>query len=320
MAQHGRRQQRVGRRRSRPHPLDQAAADDQVRPRHPRLQQPVNRHARMPAPRRPHCDTLHRPAQSRCQIARGQARASLARSVSELAQQSRQSPAIGVLPQPLAAQSLARHSQGVQQIGQQRVLAIGHQRGQHGFRLGPPRGEGLPAAPIRPRAHHRAQRRQARRWPRPAQHPVKPPDILQPSRPPLSGAHQGMPQQRHQGHRRRPLAQNLRQQQDHPPGGGLGQGASGGVVRLDAPALQMRHNARRQPPVRRHQSHTPFGRFQRLAHQDGDGLRLFAGVRGFHQADCGQAAARLGQIHPPRRSSRRQEQVRNRHAARRRRR
>jgi hypothetical protein len=70
-----------------------------------------------------------------------------------------------------------------------------------------------------------------------------------------------------------------------------------------------------QTPIGRDQSDALFRRFQCLAHQDGDGLRLLARMLAFHQADGGQAPLPFRQIDPARRSLGGQEQVRDRLAA-----
>ena len=71
-AQHWRGQQGIGRGVGRPDALGQPAADDQVRPRHARLEQAVDRDARVPAPWRTHRDAQHGVMQHGMQLARVQ--------------------------------------------------------------------------------------------------------------------------------------------------------------------------------------------------------------------------------------------------------
>lgn len=109
------------------------------------------------------------------------------------------------------------------------------------------------------------------------------------------------------------------QKQHQAARGGLRQRQARGIVGGNVPAGEVRDDARGQPAIGGDDRHAPLGHFQRLPHENGDGLRFLLGMRAFHQAHAGQAAPFRLQPHPRRGGLRRQEQVGDHRAARRRR-
>ena len=126
-----------------------------------------------------------------------------------------------------------------------------------------------------------------------------------------------MPQQRDQRHRRGAFGPGFGQQQQQASGCCLRQWSPGAVIGGDVPALQVRDHAFGQSAIGGNHGHAPFGQFQCPAHQHGNGQRLFARMRRFHQPHAGQTPIVGGQRRPHRACDRRQEQAGNRPAARR---
>ena len=165
-AQHRGRQHRIGAHGRRPGALDQPAADHQIGARHPRLEQAINRHARMAAIGRAHRHRIQRIAQQRGPFLRidrhGPGQRIGARRAPRF-HPARQRTAIGLGPQHVAAQRLARLDQPRQPgIGAQRRGII-DQRAQdrqqpippcHQIGIGPARRQQVFAHPrmARPRA------------------------------------------------------------------------------------------------------------------------------------------------------------------------
>ncbi len=141
MAQHCRRQQRVGRRRAGPGALGQPGTDHQVGAGHPRLQQAVNSEAGMAAPWRAHGDAVHFGAQQCRQFARAELRADFASGVAQILDEPRQRAAIGSAPYAGAAQRLGSSDQAVDQVSQRGIVIGEHQRGEDRLDAVPPCGE-----------------------------------------------------------------------------------------------------------------------------------------------------------------------------------
>ncbi len=261
----------------------------------------------MSAPRRTHRHPVHRLAQHGRQLGRVEHRADLARRHAQAVEERRQRAPVGLVPQPGAAQHLARRREPIELFGKRR-FAFHHQRCQDRLDLGPPVGEVFV-----PR--HGAQRLQPRLAPRPAQRQLERPRALEPGRTALARPDQRVLEQRHQRDRRRALGGHFRQEQQHPTRRGLRQRPPRRVVRLDVPPPQVLHDTRGKPAVGRDHCNALFGHLERLPHEQRDRLRLLFGIGGFHQPHAGQPPPLGRQIDPRSACLGWQEQARDRVAA-----
>ena len=196
----------------------------------------------------------------------------------------------------------------------------GQQRSEQHFHPVPPRGKaGKAPVPLAIGiANGIADRLQPRPGARPAQHHVQLAHPLEPGGAAFARHDQRMAKQRQEPHRRGTFCPGLRQLQQQAPGDRLRQGPAGGIIGGNVPAAEMGDHPLRQAAIRGDHRHPPFGHGQCLAHQNGDGLRLFLGMGAVHQAHTRQTPFGRRQLDPGRARLGRQEQIGNGPAARRR--
>ena len=259
-AQQGWRKKCVVRAGGGPHAFDQPAADHQIGARHPRLEQAVDRDARVAAPRRTHRDPVHRLAQHGGEFGRIEPRARVACRLAQVFDKARQRAPIGLVPQAQPAQRFARRRQRIEQIGQQRVFWQREQRREDRLHFAPPLTQPVFAREL-PQGFEPARRSGS------TQCEIERADLVEPIAAGLSGAHQRVPEQRDQRNRRGLFGQHFGEQQEQAPRRGLGQGNSRRVVRRDAPAPQLCDDPARQPAIGGDQRDALFRQLERLAHQ-----------------------------------------------------
>ena len=292
-----RRQPRVGRRQARPDALIEPGKDHEVRLLQPRFQQTEDLQARMATLRRAHGGRAQDLRQHGGEARRiGRARAMDGGRLG-VAQRLRGGMALMACPDALIGKPGGCLPDRREEIAQRLLAREGRLDGrQHGGDGRPPVAQArLPRAVLR---QQRADARQPRRRARSAQQQVERADMLQPAQPLLAGHHQRMLEQRQQRHRRELLRARLRQRQQQRAGRKLRQRPAGGIVRIDAPALEMRGDARGQVAVRRHQRRGAPRRLDRLAQRDGDGLRFLGGVRSLDRAHILERALRRRHVRP----------------------
>ena len=152
--------------------------------------------------------------------------------------------------------------------------------------------------PIGQSASNLADRFEAARPARSAQFAFDAAQLAQPHAAFHPAIDERMRQKCHQRHGRSLVGHYLGEQQQQATGGCLRQGPPRGIIGCDIPAVEVMDHAPRQSAVGRYDGHTLFRFLQRLAHQQGNGLRLLLGIGAGHYPDARQATLLGGQIDP----------------------
>ena len=305
--QNGRRKQRLRRGRGGPGALGHPAADDQIGPARPRLNQPIDGKAWVSTPRRPHGDPVQRIAQHRGEAIGINPRVFTSSSPAQVFNKARQRPAIGPAPSLAAADRFGGSGKGAQRIIEARFFAQRKQRREQAFDHLPPIRDALMHL-LQP-CGNCPQRYKARRRARPAQGKVKHPNMIEPIRPPERLTGIGMPQKREQRHRRGLTGRNLGQHQKQPSRSRLWQRFAGRIIRFNPPAFKLCDHPCREFTIRREQGNALFRHRERFPNYQRNAQRFLARMRRFDQPHARKSPMSGNQRHPARTRLRRQEQV-----------